>query len=302
MDLLSVFKRGSAGPASVDSAPSLDSVATARKRARQRLVGATILVIIAVIGFPLVFDSAPRPVSVDVPIVIPRKDGAPALAMPSAEVPADSGVASGAAPAPASGATVVAGLGSAASAPASMITEGKDEAGTEIKPPVPDTRAAVGLPGPPHVAKPVKPVKPVEKPVAKAAEKPAERPAIAKVEPAPSRPADDAGKARALLENKPVAKADPAPAPPKPAPATAATPSGDTRFAIQVAAFSTEPPVQEMRNKLDKAGVKSYTQVIDSALGKRFRVRVGPFASREEAERAAGKIKSAGLPSSIVPL
>jgi DedD protein len=31
-------------------------------------------------------------------------------------------------------------------------------------------------------------------------------------------------------------------------------------------------------------------------------VRVGPFASREEAEKAADKVKAAGLPGSVLAL
>ncbi|CAN5329270.1 SPOR domain-containing protein [soil metagenome] len=285
MDLLSVFKRGSANSASADPAPSLDTVATARKRARQRLIGATILVIIAVIGFPLVFDSAPRSVAVDVPIDIPRKEGAPPLAMPSARPSA------GSASAPV---TPDDGAGGAIAGADGVITEGNGEGGRELKPPVPDVRASMGQPGPPHVAHKVE--KPVEKAAPKVAEKVAEKATEKPADKPVAKAADDASRARALLENKPVAKVEPAPA------AAAAKPAVDTRYAIQVAAFSSEPSAQDMRSKLEKAGVKSYTQVVDTPQGKRIRVRVGPFGSRDEAERAAGKIKSAGLPSSIVPL
>jgi DedD protein len=43
-----------------------------------------VLLVIGVIGFPLVFETRPRPVSVDIPIEIPRQDSAPALVMPPA--------------------------------------------------------------------------------------------------------------------------------------------------------------------------------------------------------------------------
>ena len=42
-----------------------------RKRARHRLIGAGVLVLIGVIGFPLLFDTQPRPIAVDIPIEIP---------------------------------------------------------------------------------------------------------------------------------------------------------------------------------------------------------------------------------------
>ena len=61
-----------------------ESVEAMRKRARHRLVGAAVLVLIGVVGFPLLFDSQPRPIAVDIPIEIPDKGkvrplGAPAI-------------------------------------------------------------------------------------------------------------------------------------------------------------------------------------------------------------------------------
>ena len=37
---------------------------------------------VGIVGFPLLFETQPRPIPVDIPIEIPRKDGAPALPMP----------------------------------------------------------------------------------------------------------------------------------------------------------------------------------------------------------------------------
>jgi DedD protein len=55
------------------NAPAPESVDALRRRARYRLVGAAILVLAAVILFPLLFDSQPRPIAVDIPIDIPDK-------------------------------------------------------------------------------------------------------------------------------------------------------------------------------------------------------------------------------------
>ena len=60
--------------------------------------------------------------------------------------------------------------------------------------------------------------------------------------------------------------------------------------------------MRETRAKAQKAGVSTYTQVVETSGGKRTRVRVGPFNSREDAEKAAEKVKAAGLPVSVVPL
>ena len=71
---------------------------------------------------------------------------------------------------------------------------------------------------------------------------------------------------------------------------------------MQIGAFSEENTVREVRAKAQKAGLVTYTQVVTVAAGPRTRVRVGPFAKREEAEAAAAKANKAGLPASIVKL
>ena len=101
MGLLSIFKRNSAAPARQGPVElPADSVQRARAKARQRLVGAVVLVVIAVIAFPLVFETQPRPIPVDIAIEIPRKDNVPALVAPAPrQSPASS-------PVPAKGASV----------------------------------------------------------------------------------------------------------------------------------------------------------------------------------------------------
>lgn len=62
---------------------SVDTVQQARTKARQRLIGAVVLLLVGIIGFPLVFETQPRPIPVDVTIEIPRKDAAPAVQAPA---------------------------------------------------------------------------------------------------------------------------------------------------------------------------------------------------------------------------
>ena len=57
-----------------------------------------------------------------------------------------------------------------------------------------------------------------------------------------------------------------------------------------------------MRSKLERAGLKTYTHVAETEQGKRIRVRVGPFESRAQAEKAAQKVKALGLPAAILTL
>ncbi|MDP3610836.1 MAG: SPOR domain-containing protein, partial [Rubrivivax sp.] len=70
----------------------------------------------------------------------------------------------------------------------------------------------------------------------------------------------------------------------------------------QVGAYNDAERLRAARQKVEKLGYKSYTQDVDTPTGKRTRVRVGPFASRQEAETVAAKVKSSGLQANILAL
>jgi DedD protein len=246
MGLFSFLKRDDAAAAAApkksagksgSKAPAADDVQVLRVRARRRLIGAAVLVAAGVVGFPLIFETQPRPIPVDLPIEIPRKDVAPPLTVPTREP-----------------------LSQAEPAPA-------PEPAISAEPP----------------AEPVVAEKPAEKPPVKVAEKPADKPFEKPVEK-PKTPANDGARARALLEGK-----EPA------APAA-------SRYIVQVGAYGESKAAQEMRAKVEKLGLKTYAQSIDTSDGRRIRVRVGPFASRDDAERAASKLKGAGLPGAVLTL
>ena len=124
-------------------------------------------------------------------------------------------------------------------------------------------------------------------PVAKAQIKPEPKPAP-KPEPKAVARASDGAKAEALLDGKTTAVAP------------AASEAG--RFVVQVGAFADAGKAHEARQKVEKTGLKTYTQVVETKDGKRIRVRVGPFGSRAEADKAAGKIKGLELPAAILTL
>ena len=58
----------------------------------------------------------------------------------------------------------------------------------------------------------------------------------------------------------------------------------------------------EVQQKLERAGLKNYTNVAETKNGPRIRVRAGPFGSRAEADKAAEKIKGLDLPAAILSL
>ncbi len=297
--------QGNEGRGAVAAVPT-ESVEALRRRARHRLLGAAVLVLLGVIGFPLLFDTQPRPISVDIPIEIPDRTKAKPLALPT---PPTTTTTSAAKPDPKTDAKpdskadakaeakADAAAASAANAAApvgdGIITEAAD--GSEIPPskqagaepksdPAPDGKPAV-------VAAP--------KPEAKKPEtKPDTKDTKTAVKPAPK--ADDGDRARALLEGKSVAVASAAAAASSPSSSAAGDDNG--RFVIQVGAFADADKAKEVRQKLEKAGLKTFTNVAKTADGERTRVRVGPFSSRAEADRAAGKVKGLSLPASVLSL
>ncbi len=87
---MAFFKFRSSDSEAQPPASAGESLDLLRQRARQRLVGAAALVLAGVIGFPLVFDTQPRPVALDIPIDIPDKDKAKPIVIAQPTVaPAD---------------------------------------------------------------------------------------------------------------------------------------------------------------------------------------------------------------------
>ena len=76
------FRRGSNTAPQPPGAGQPETMDVIRKRAKHRLIGAAVLVLIGVVGFPLLFDAQPRPIAVDIPIEIPGKNTVKPLMMP----------------------------------------------------------------------------------------------------------------------------------------------------------------------------------------------------------------------------
>ena len=280
---------------SVAAAPA-ESVEAMRRRARHRLLGAAVLVLIGVIGFPLLFDTQPRPVAVDIPIEIPDRNKVAALPAPSAQAPATAPRAASAPPASTDAGTRASSNASAGG----MITESAD--GRELSsdrpaaaaPPAQTQPAPAAKPEVRAESKPEPKPEPKPKPEHKPETKPEPKPATA------AKPADDGARARALLEGRTAAATATAAAATAAKPAAASDDSG--RFVVQVGAFAEADKAREVRQKLERAGLKTYTNVAKTADGERTRVRVGPFVSRAEADKAAGRVKGLSLPAAVLSL
>jgi len=198
-----MFKSRSESKAN-SAAPSIDDL---RRQARHRLIGVAVLVLVAVVGFPMVFDTTPRPIAADVPIVIPSQ---PVLA--------------------------------------------------PLTPVAPLTAAA--------------PMEPI-------------------AEKAPPEPVPESPTPLSVVPNVAANTAA--------APAEAASATGE-RYVVQVGAYAEQARAREVRLKIERAGLKTYTQVAKTAQGNRIRVRLGPFDTRAEADQVAQKIKSMGLTPGVLTL
>ena len=245
----------------------VDPVLPEKKRARRRLVGAIALVLAAIIGLPMILDSEPKQLPDDIDIQIPSKES----------------------PAPA--AQAKAGLVAKAdnTAPSNSLS-----AEEEIVEPEPAAPAAA------PVAAAKDAPKETPKETVKAEPKPAEaekKPQVASAKPEATEPkatphapnaskADEAARARAILEGKPV-------------PSTASHASG--KVVLQVAALASQDKVNELQKKLQAAGLKSYTQKVATESGERIRVRIGPFANEAEADKARAKLTKIGLTGKSFP-
>jgi len=281
---MAFFKFRNGAEDSVGQAAPAPSIESIRQRAKYRLVGAAVLVLAGVIVFPMLLDSQPRPIAVDIPIDIPDKNKMPALVVPSASatvaVPSASSSepvarvavaereqAPGSAPVVATSATAdiyeKAVVAQAVKASDASRLEATDMAGASAK---------------------------VASGVAKVASVAVSKPNIPASNPALSK-ASDAARAKAVLEGAPGSAAqdsDPA--------------ASEGRFVVQVGAFADAVRAREVRLKVEHVGLKTYTHVAETKDGRRIRVRVGPFPTRAEAEFAAAKIKKLDLPAALLIL
>lgn len=256
-----------------------------RVRARRRLIGAVALVLTGVVVFPLIFETQPKPVASNMTLVIPSQNQPGIVQAPAASVPAMQAKA------------------------AAAVAESSPKAFSQS--PDNSSKPQTSQAGQPQEAVASKP-----KPETKAQqEAPAEsaitepQPSVAKqpaavVEQAKPKPSSHqiagARQALAALEGKQPDQISAAQA--EAALAEAGNASRTARYIIQAGAFADTKAAHEVRQKIESSGFKTYTQVVDTPAGKRIRVRVGPFASREQADKALARIKALGLNAVVLTL
>ena len=239
-----------------------------RIRARRRLIGALVLVLTAVIFVPMLFDSPPEE-ELASPVVLPE---------PIPPVPNEPQVALAPEPTPPMDG------GSIAAAQESPASEPVDAPATDT--PEPE------VPAEPETTV-REPEEPAESPTTTTANKEEQS------KPEPSKPAqpareqrtDDGAVALALLEGRQP-------------PAASSTPpkASSGNFVLQVAAYTTDKDAQSRREKLASAGVtNAYVEQASVANGKTaYRLRVGPFPTREAAEAAQARLRQLGYNNGLI--
>jgi DedD protein len=232
-----------------------------KKRARRRLVGAIFFVSVVAVVLPMVMDHEPRQTVQDVEIRIPGQDEKP-FAPKFATSPVEK-------------------------APEKSVEKpAVAPAAPEAKPVEPEVKPTA------RVLEVVKEGKTVDKPAEKPAAKPEKAPekvAEKAAEKAPAKPADkpvektkadDAKRAAALLAGQ---SAEPKPA------------AKGGEYLILIGAFSNEANVKNLKAKLGEQGIKTFSEPLDTPQGKKTRVRAGPFASRDAADKALEKMQRIGV-------
>ncbi|PTW90307.1 sporulation protein [Achromobacter mucicolens] len=254
--------------------PSEVQAAELRGRARRRLAGAVALVLAAVIVLPMVLDSQPAPVDDNIPIKVPERTTPfqPQVSEPQVAAPAGS-------PAPAS------------TDPAAVPTPPAVNS-------VPPVAAASGTPNAaPHTTQPAnQPATPAVPPATppKTETKPKPEPAKPTTPAKPETRSDDGARALALLEGRNAPASAPKPETSKPAAAKG-------NFVLQIAAYTTSEDAQSRRGKLHQAGVTNAFVEQATINGKQqYRLRVGPFPSREAAQAAQARLRTLGYDNGFI--
>ncbi|MBW8778693.1 MAG: SPOR domain-containing protein [Burkholderiales bacterium] len=325
MGLLSIFQRnkqtsaqaskGRGGKSAARQAPlantrnpsdTADAMREVRARARTRLMGATVLLLVGVIGFPLLFETQPRPIPVDLPIEIPARNAPAALDASSRAaarhtVPAAPLAASGPVPESVSydsrPSAPLAASAAASAAPVHRSPFASLAAALASGPASPGSGPASAAYVAPSMVASAAPAKPASRP--------------AKPPAASTATATAAAKPASALHTPGPVLPPPATAA-KPSPAAILTDSAATnppdaaasggRFVVQVGAFLEDAKVRDTRAKVEKLGMKTYTQPVETPTGKRVRVRVGPVATKAEADKIAARLKADGLQAVVLAL
>ena len=168
-------------------------------------------------------------------------------------------------------------------------------------PPVPAADAGTPPPDQAPVMAPAKAESKTDAQIEAKAEAKTETKSAAPVTPKPPAEPKAAAKTETKAEEAAPSKAEVARKASEPPEAVAPAPKAG-KFAVQAAAPASEKAARELVERLKKGGFATYTEVVETKDGVRHRVRIGPYATREDAEKARARLKAQGINGNLVAL
>ena len=259
-----------------------------RRKARRRLVGAIVLALAVAIVVPMLLEKDPRPLGDDVSVQIPPID---------------------------QGKFVNRLTGKSGDAKTPLKSDGKSvSAGT--KETAVESATATSTPAPAKseaVAQKAEAAATAKTEPAAKTEPPAKAESAAKAEPvapdaksetrsAPKADTKPAASAESVTESKPaVATATPANGSTAHAATSGPATSKPDGFVVQLAAFADDKGANALANKLKKGGYAAYVEPVSTSRGTLWRVRVGGYGTRPEADAARVALKGEGYSGIIAP-
>jgi DedD protein len=242
-----------------------------KRKARRRLVGAIVLALAAAIVLPMLLEKEPRPLGDDVSVQIPPVDQGKFV-------------------------NRLTGKTGEVKAPPKMeskpiaLAPGKSEAKADVpveSAPLPGTVAQKAessvAAAPEEKSDPKGEVKGEPKGESKNEPK-AEVKAVPKADGKATTPSEPAGESKVAVATA----------------SSAAAPKPDG-FVVQLAAFADDKGANALANKLKKSGYAAYVEPINTSRGTLWRVRVGGYGSRPEADAARVALKGEGYSGIIAP-
>ena len=251
-----------------------------RRRARRRLVGAVVLALGVAVVVPMLLETEQKPLGEDVSVKIPPIDDGKFVNRLSENRAKD-------------------GVNTPVKPPAKDDST-KDGASTPVKPPAKDDSTREPVAAAPQAVAPIAPPKyDTRIPDTPATTAPtAEKTTPAAPARSPASTTDATKTVR--TDTKSTAPVTP-PAPPqvaapspKSAPGVEASAPPHDGFAVQLAAFADDKGANALAGRLKKSGYAAYTEPLKTSKGTLWRVRVGPYPSREAAVAARDKLKTEG--------
>ena len=253
-----------------------------RRKARRRLVGAIVLALAAAIILPMLLEKEPRPLGDDVSVKIPPVDEGKFInkltgksgdkALPKVDEKTETKTA----PTKSETRSETAAP-SSASAPAANTTPEstaakKSVAATPERVAPPPENASTKGDGDTGSPEPAAEAKAGTKPTAADASAP---------------PAEDK---TAMASTAPAQSAH-----------AIASPAKTDGFVVQLAAFADDKGANSLANKLKKAGYAAFIEPVHTSRGTLWRVRVGSYGSKPEADAARAKLKGEGYSGIVAP-